>query len=164
MAHKTKIDGADYEVSVGRVMMDYTNYNIAIGKTRVDGVVYDVSCGCLVEIQTSYSMFGNFYGSIEIDGNPVGIPPKPEGFEPNRETISVPYGATMTCKAKASAFASEEVPYTAYISVNEKRVAESNVSGTVLEYTHTIQSNLLIKIVMQGGILDFADGIEIYEK
>lgn len=163
MAHKTKIDGTDYEVSVGRVMMDYTNYNITIGKTRVDGVVYDVSCGCLVTIQTFYSMFGQFKGSIEIDGNPVSIPQKPEGMKPNSKTISVPYGATMTCKAKVIGLV-DELEYSAYISVNGKRVAESNVSGTVLEYTHTIQSNLLIEIKIQGGILDFADGIEIYEQ
>ena len=43
MAHKVKIDGADYEITGGKTLVDGTAYDVEHGKISIDNTKYDVS-------------------------------------------------------------------------------------------------------------------------
>lgn len=45
MAHKTKVNGTNYEISGGKTRINGTNYSISKGKTLVGGATYDVEFG-----------------------------------------------------------------------------------------------------------------------
>lgn len=63
MAHKTKIDGTNYEVDGGKTLISGTAYDIKGGKTLVNGTAYDISFGP----STITFSVEDYYGDIQSD-------------------------------------------------------------------------------------------------
>lgn len=63
MAHKTLIDGTEYDVSGGKCLVDSTAYDIAGGKTLVGGTVYDIEFGSAPVVEIPCYLREAFGGS-----------------------------------------------------------------------------------------------------
>ena len=82
MAHKTKVNGTNYEISGGKTLVNGTAYSIDKGKTLVGGTAYEVGFVALISftvkpsnssiVETYYAEEGMTWSDfINSDYNPV---------------------------------------------------------------------------------------------
>jgi hypothetical protein len=135
MAHKTMVDGTNYEIKGGRTLVNGTAYSIKNGKTLVDGTAYEVGFAKPATITISFTRQGSAkfytYASVTIDG--VSYPTVDNQLNLPTEEIIVPIGAIITCKVVGNIG-------TPKITLNGTTVASGNNS----EYRYTVVGNATI--------------------
>lgn len=73
MAHKTKVNGTNYELTGGTTRVNGTNYHIASGKTYINGTIYPILFTvqldpALVAALIDFTYIDNEDGTVTLTG------------------------------------------------------------------------------------------------
>ena len=162
MAHKTKVNGTNYEVSGGKTLVNGTAYKIDKGKTLVNGTSYLVSFAppdpqisivvnpVIIDVLTTS-------GQITINGTTYKS-------NSTNTTLTIPVGTVISCKCGATTFKTSTASATGVVSVNGTTVAQTTaaadpnkyINSTSNNYDYTVTRNATIELT---GTLYSSDAV-----
>jgi hypothetical protein len=117
MAHKTRVNGTNYEISGGKTLVNGTAYSIDKGKTLVGGTAYEVGFVENLTVTMTQANPSGVTAGIFCSGGNI--------FEPG--TYQVPAGTEMNASIYHRATLTDVYPY---IIFNGTSVGTSSSSGS----------------------------------
>lgn len=137
MAHKTKVNGTNYDISGGKTRVNGTNYKVEGGKTRVGGTNYKIALYRTVTINiTDHNSAARIYVNYPNTG---GYPKSSLTNSNETHTIEVPIGTVVNCRIVQNTSSKK-----GYIKLPSGETITSNES--TFSYDFKIQTNTVFTL------------------